>query len=61
MDQCTVDVSGVPDLRIGEEAVLFGGADSLSAPEIARRAGTIPYEVFCGIGRRVKRLQTGGA
>ncbi len=57
MDQCMVDVTDIPDARIGDEVILFGeGAPS--ADEIAARAGTIGYEVLCLIGKRVPRVYT---
>ncbi len=32
------------------------GADSVTAWDLARAAGTIPYEILCGIGSRVPRV-----
>ena len=42
----------------GEDAVVLGprGADRVTAWDLARAAGTIPYEIVCGIGRRVPRV-----
>jgi alanine racemase len=36
----------------GEEAVLLGAQDRerITAEELARQAGTIPYEIFCLLG-----------
>jgi len=58
MDYTTVDVTGVPEVAPGDEAVLIGrqGAEEVRAEEIAERAGTIPYEVTCGLGVRVGRI-----
>ncbi len=57
MDQCMVDVTDIPGVHVGDEAILFGeGAPS--ADEIAERAGTIGYEVLCLIGKRVPRVYT---
>ena len=41
----------------GDEVVLIGsqGDESIGAEEVAARLGTIPYEVVCDIGRRVRR------
>lgn len=43
MDQCMIDVSHIPDVVIGDEVLLFGGAD-LPVEEVAARMGTINYE-----------------
>lgn len=42
----------------GERVVLMGraGAESVTAWDLARAAGTIPYEILCGIGARVPRV-----
>lgn len=57
MDYATIDVTGVPGARVGDPATLLGGAEEarVTAHDMARWADTIPYEVLCGIGRRVKR------
>jgi alanine racemase len=58
MDQIMVDVSAVPAVQPGDEAVLLGseGGEEISAAELAQKAGTIPWEIFTGIGRRVARV-----
>jgi alanine racemase len=58
MDQCMVDVSYIPDVRRGDEVVLIGrqGEASLSAEEVARRLGTISYEVVSALLARVPRV-----
>jgi alanine racemase len=57
MDQCAVDVSAV-DPRVGDEVVCLGrqGDDAILVEEWATAAGTIPYEIICGLGRRLPRL-----
>jgi alanine racemase len=58
MDLTMVDVSGIPDARLEDEAVLWGeqrGA-RLDLNEVAERAQTIPYELLCGMGKRVVRI-----
>lgn len=55
MDQCMVDLGPAPEVRRWDEASIFGG----SAPDasvLAERIGTIPYEITCGISRRVPRV-----
>ena len=58
MDQVLVDVSACPGAAPGGEAVLLGGqgGQRISAEQLAGWAGTIPWEIFTGIGRRVQRL-----
>jgi alanine racemase len=54
MDMCMVDVTDIPQAREGDEVIVFG--DSPSVQELATAAGTIPLELFTGIGERVKRV-----
>lgn len=58
MDQCMVDVTHIPHVRIGDEVVLIGrqGQASLSAEQVAARLGTINYEVVSEILARVPRV-----
>ena len=58
MDVTTIDITGIPGLKIGDAVTLLGeeGAESLDAQQIARLAGTISYSVLCGISARVKRI-----
>ena len=56
MDQLMVDVTAVPDVQEGDEAILWGGTVSDSAEDIARKTDTISYEVLCGVSRRVPRI-----
>ncbi len=57
MDLLMVDVTEVPGAALGDEVVLLGaqGAERIDADELARRAGTISYEILCGVSRRVPR------
>ena len=58
MDQLMVDCGTAGDVAVADEVVLIGtqGDESIGAAEVAERLGTIPYEVVCDIGRRVRRL-----
>jgi alanine racemase len=58
MDQTAVDVTDVPGVAIGDEAVLLGnqGDEAITAWDLADLTGTIPWEVLCAIGPRVPRL-----
>ncbi|HKB17065.1 MAG TPA: alanine racemase C-terminal domain-containing protein, partial [Planctomycetota bacterium] len=63
MDYATVDVGGIPGVRVGDAVTLIGrdGGEEITAEDVAGRAGTIAYEIVCGIGRRVRRVFVGGA
>lgn len=58
MDQCMIDVTGIEDVKPGDEVVLFGEQQGsfISIDEIAEKLGTINYEVVCMISRRVPRV-----
>ncbi|WP_378955710.1 alanine racemase [Pelosinus sp. sgz500959] len=55
MDQCMVDVTHIPGVRVGDEVLLFGGP-SLPVEEVAKHMETINYEIVCMVGKRVPRL-----
>ncbi len=57
MDWVMLDVSHVPDVKVGDCVTLLGSADGMliSGDDWARQLGTISYEVFCRIGHRVPR------
>jgi alanine racemase len=54
MDMTTIDVTGLPDVRDGDEVILFGPDHPIEL--LATAAQTIPYEVLTGIGPRVHRV-----
>jgi alanine racemase len=58
MDQIVVDISTVPDVTPGAVATLLGSdsTESVTAADMSRRAGTIPWDILTGIGNRVTRL-----
>ena len=58
MDMIMVDVTGIPGAAIGDEAVLIGtqSGETITAEELAARAGTINYEITCSISSRVPRI-----
>ncbi len=58
MDLTTIDITQTPHLQPGDSVTLLGreGDAVLDAQQIARTAGTISYNVLCGIGSRVKRF-----
>lgn len=57
MDQCMVDVTGVP-AQLGDEVVLIGrqGEEVISAEDLADELGTINYEITCMISNRVPKV-----
>jgi alanine racemase len=48
----------LPEVDLGEEVALIGkqGAEEILAAELATRSGTISWEIFTGIGSRVRRV-----
>ena len=62
MDLTMVDLTDVPQTRVGDEVVLFGdqGETALTLEEVARFSETLPYEVMCTIGKRVTRIYVRG-
>lgn len=62
MDYTTIDVGHIPHVKVGDPVALFGraGDDRLPIEEVARKAGTIPYEITCSVGKRVPRVYVGG-
>lgn len=51
MDLLTIDLRNAPDARVGDKVVLWG--EALPIETIAQHAGTISYELTCGMTRRV--------
>ena len=54
MDQMCVDVTDIPDVKMGDEVLLFG--KDLKVDALADLCGTINYEIVCGIAPRVPRV-----
>ncbi len=61
MDVTVVDATGLGVER-GDGVVCLGaqGGESVTAWDLARAAGTIPYEILCGFGPRVERVYREG-
>lgn len=57
MDMTMIDVTDVPDVEIGHEAILIGqqGQERITAVDLSSWQQTIPYEILCAIGPRVPR------
>ena len=54
MDMITIDLRPVPDAQVGDSVTLWG--EGLPVDDIAERAGTIAYELLCGVSNRVPRV-----
>jgi alanine racemase len=52
MDMICIDLSDHPDAQVGDEVTLWG--EGLPVDEVAAVAGTISYELLCGVGARVQ-------
>jgi alanine racemase len=53
MDMLTIDLSPLPNADVGSEVILWG--KGLPIDEVAAHAGTIGYELMCGVAPRVRR------
>ncbi len=51
MDMIAVDVTTLPQVSVGDPVTLWGAG--LPVEDIARGAGTIPYELICNVSQRV--------
>ncbi|WP_455544132.1 alanine racemase [Intestinibacter sp.] len=58
MDQCMVKVPDSLDIKIEDEVLVMGNEAGVKVEDLARRRGTINYEVLCSISRRVSRHYT---
>ena len=57
MDMTMLDITDYPDITINDEVLVFGPDKSII--EVAKEAGTIPYEIMTGISQRVPRVYLG--
>lgn len=62
MDMCMADVSGVEDAKVGDVVTVFGEDHGAAIPveALSDQLGTIPYEVLCGINKRIPRIYLDG-
>jgi alanine racemase len=58
MDWILIDVTDLPDVKVGDQATLLGrdGEAIITAEEWANKVGSITYEVFCQVSKRVPRV-----
>ena len=61
MDWIMVDVTQIPGVSVGDEVTLLGRDhdDAITAEEWAEKVGTISYEIFCNVSKRVPRIYRG--
>lgn len=61
MDYVMLDITRVPGVRVGDHVTFFGsdGAARLAVEEVASAADTIPLELTCAVGSRLKRHPRG--
>jgi len=56
MDQMTVDITDIPDVQVGTEAEVISADPTApnGVENLARLAGTIPYEITCHLGHNMR-------
>lgn len=57
MDMLSVDLRTQPGAQVGDPVVLWG--EGLPVEVIAQHAGTIPYELLCGVHKRLRFVEHG--
>lgn len=62
MDMCMIDITDVPDAKVGDVVTVFGEDGGAFAPvdAISAQLGTIPYEILCDINKRTPRIYLDG-
>lgn len=58
MDQFMVDVTKIPDVKIGDEVTLIGtdGTEKITMEELGEVSGRFNYEFACDLGKRIPRV-----
>ncbi len=58
MGMMMIDVTNIPGVTPGDEVVLLGaqGSEKIDGAELAKLAGTIPYEILCALGKESNRI-----
>lgn len=58
MDQCMIDVTDVPNVKVGDEVIIMGsdGLNTILADDIGNATGTINYEIVCAFGQRLPKI-----
>jgi alanine racemase len=62
MDLTLLDVTGIEGVRVGEQVTMLGadGGRLLPVEDLAQTAGTLSYEITCGVSARVPRRHVRG-
>lgn len=62
MDWTIIDITEIENVSVGDEVVLIGeqNGSKVTTEEVAEKAGTISYEITCGINKRVTRKYVDG-
>ena len=62
MDMCMIDISRVPDAKVGDVVTVFGsdGDDRIDVDDMTNRLRTVPYELLCSINKRIPRIYMDG-
>lgn len=55
MDQTIVDITDIPEAKVGTEVTIFGKGE-MTADDVAALCGTIGYEIICAVSPRVPRV-----
>ena len=60
MDQTAIDLTDLPEVRVGDEVEIVSPDPEApnSVESLARLADTIPHEITCGLGARIRRVPT---
>ena len=64
MDMCMVDVSEIPEARVGDTATLFGYDENgslIPCETLSDQLNTISYEILCAINKRIPRIYLEGS
>ena len=63
MDMCMIDITDVPDARVGDVVTVFGSdsEQTVTVDSLAEQLGTIPYELLCDINKRTPRIYMDGS
>lgn len=59
MDLCMVDITAVPQAKVGDRIAVMGGG-APGACRMAEELDTIAYEILCGINKRIPRIYLDG-
>lgn len=63
MDMCMVDISQVPEAKVGDQLTLFGCCEDgtvIPCETLAESLGTISYELLCAVNKRIPRIYMEG-